>query len=82
MADNLQPGLLLCPTCGQRLPGSQRRVCGLCQRPILRHEKYCYEGSMVRHRDCADPREPAESGRLAEWKDRVFGERKGEGKTE
>lgn len=47
--------LILCPTCGQRLPAKERRVCGTCHKPILQHEKYYFDGSVVRHRCCENP---------------------------
>ncbi len=50
-----ETSLLICPTCGQRLPGKERRVCGVCQKPILRHEKYLFSGSQVQHRCCENP---------------------------
>lgn len=44
----------LCPTCGQNVEPS-RRVCAICHFPILRHHKFVFEGSSVRHRVCAEP---------------------------
>jgi ssDNA-binding Zn-finger/Zn-ribbon topoisomerase 1 len=45
-----------CPTCNQSWPGkSSRRVCSECGGPILRHHKFIFDGSKVRHRVCGDP---------------------------
>ena len=53
MADTL----LICPACGQRLPAKERRICGVCRKPILRHEKFYFDGCTVKHRCCEDPTE-------------------------
>lgn len=51
MADTL----LLCPTCGQRIPAKESRICGVCLRPILLHHKYYFDGSTVKHKCCENP---------------------------
>lgn len=44
----------VCPTCGQTVERSGK-VCALCHMPILRHHKFVFEGSTVRHRVCTEP---------------------------
>lgn len=44
-----------CPACGQKLPETVRRACAVCGKPLLRHHKFYFEGSTVRHHDCAEP---------------------------
>lgn len=46
----------LCPNCGQPWPEKKkRRVCGDCRKPILRHHKFYFDGSSVRHHCCDAP---------------------------
>lgn len=49
--------LNICPTCGQRLLEAKRRICGSCQRSILKGHKFIFDGAVVRHRNCAAPGE-------------------------
>lgn len=44
-----------CPTCKQPISASPGRVCSECSFPILRHHKFYFVESRVRHRNCADP---------------------------
>lgn len=46
-----------CPTCGQRtpLPVVAVRICFKCGRQIVRHDKWVFEGSRIRHRHCDNP---------------------------
>ncbi len=46
---------LFCPTCGQKLPPKERRVCGRCNQPILRGHRYGFIGSLVVHKCCENP---------------------------
>lgn len=55
-----QPGQL-CLTCGQVVPDKLGRTCGTCVKPILKHHKYWFDGSIVRHRNCEKPTEYEES---------------------
>lgn len=45
----------VCPTCRRPFGTKARRVCDVCKKPILRHHKWTFEGSRVRHRFCEDP---------------------------
>lgn len=48
-----------CPACGHTFgaedKNKNRRVCFRCKRPILRHEKYIFVKSRIRHRSCTNP---------------------------
>lgn len=44
-----------CPTCGQPWPETPGRVCFACKKPIGIHDRWHILGSVVQHRDCADP---------------------------
>jgi hypothetical protein len=46
-----------CPTCRQRLEprNTPKRVCGTCNKPILKGHKFVFDGSTVRHRVCGEP---------------------------
>lgn len=44
-----------CPTCGRPWPPAEKRVCGECHLPILKHHKFSFHGSVVKHRDCSQP---------------------------
>lgn len=46
-----QPGER-CLMCGQVIPPKQGRTCGRCEKPIRRHDKFYFQGSMVFHRNC------------------------------
>ena len=46
----------VCPTCGQKLPTTRKRVCGKCLMPIRRHDRWHFEGSQCLHNDCEKPR--------------------------
>jgi len=43
-----------CPTCGQVIKREGRKCHG-CGMPIRRHDKFFFDGSIVRHHDCANP---------------------------
>ena len=45
-----------CPTCGQPTgPWKPTRICGVCQKPILKGHKWHVDGSAVKHRLCDQP---------------------------
>lgn len=47
-----------CPTCGAFVfePKRPKRICHLCKRPIVRHDKFYFDTeSRVRHWDCNNP---------------------------
>lgn len=44
----------VCPTCKRPFP-QRGRICAICDKPILRHDRWHFEGSTVQHNDCEDP---------------------------
>jgi predicted amidophosphoribosyltransferase len=44
-----------CPTCARPWPEKRGRICSVCERPIGRHDRWSFVGSVVQHRDCNDP---------------------------
>lgn len=45
-----------CPTCGQPVGvWKATRICGVCQKPIRKGDKWHIDGSTVKHRVCDDP---------------------------
>lgn len=45
-----------CPTCGQKIMRSSRRICADCGKPIKRYDKWYFgEDSRIRHRSCVNP---------------------------
>jgi hypothetical protein len=46
-----------CPTCNRPWKGqpTNARVCYLCEKPILKHHKYTFDKSQIRHRVCDQP---------------------------
>ena len=51
----------LCPMCGQTIR-ERGRICASCQKPIGRHDKFYFDGSTVRHRNCQEPTQYRPSG--------------------
>lgn len=43
-----------CPTCGRPWRRA-KRTCASCDKPILKHHKWHFDGSQVRHDNCANP---------------------------
>lgn len=39
----------------ERIVATTRRVCGICQKPIRRHDKWTTVGSVIQHKDCSNP---------------------------
>lgn len=50
-------GPVRCGTCGQRvpLPVVAVRICYVCKRQIIRHDKWVFDKSRIRHRHCDNP---------------------------
>lgn len=47
----------VCPSCGQTIKATCKRVCGACGRAITRGHKFFFDGSTVKHRVCSEPDE-------------------------
>ncbi len=54
----------ICPTCGQKIKSTTlARICGECGKPIQRHHKFYFDGSVIKHRVCDDPESYVRGGR-------------------